>query len=160
MRLTPGHPTLLDILGVCNDLGMDEIQQFQALHGPDIDPEVIAVQLFVSQGPKLCLRDENGSCVVVMGIRTLRQGVGETWFLVRADGWEKHGREITKRAAQLLKDTIASGAWNRLECWAEASRHKAARWYATIGLVHECTLKSYGVFRDDFSVYVAIREAD
>lgn len=158
VKLTLDHPTLFDTLLCLVNVAQEEIDQFSALRGVGFDADDVAMQLYGSQGPKFCLRDDSGTAVVVAGLRRLRRGVHDTWFLVREDAWPIHGREITVRTARTMQDILASGQVHRIECYCLASREKAQRWYDTIGLKRESILERYGVNGENFALFVATRE--
>jgi len=157
MTLRLDHPTMLDMLGLLFTLDEDESEQLGALGNTGIDHETMAMAFYTSPGPKICMRDEEGKAAVVTGIRRARNGVGETWFFTAPGAWKKHGREITERMIELRKDMMGSG-WHRLETYCLASRDRARRWYDTIGLTYETTLRQYGANGEDFVLYVTVKE--
>ena len=152
-------PTLLDLLGVCINLPMDEREQYEALNGVPYDPDALAYEAWGWSGPRWAGYDSNGLPVVVGGLIRMRPGVFRTWFFATADAWSKYGRDVTRATRQIIAAALTeSGGAHRIETVALASREAACRWYQALGLRQESTLKKYGVNGEDAVLFVGLRE--
>lgn len=148
--------TLLDTLGVCLHLPQDERDQFAELSGAEFDPETATVFAWSQPGPKWCIATDDKP-LVACGYTVQRPGVYESWYLATAEAWRPHGKEVTARTVEIIQGMLAGPA-HRLETYCLASRKLARRWYSSIGLHHEATLKRYSVHGADVVIYAAVSD--
>jgi hypothetical protein len=149
-------PTIGDIMHICCNLRDDDWEQIEKFSGArDLDRTIMDCHLM--PGPKWAYRitDAQVNPVVVGGFIPQRKGVYQTWFLASKEGWELDPDKVTECAIERLDFMVKNGA-HRLETLCLRSRKKAQRWYTTIGLAFESTLKGYCVDGDDAVMYVRV----
>ncbi|MDE2098513.1 MAG: hypothetical protein KGL39_14765 [Patescibacteria group bacterium] len=138
---------------VCN-LRPEEFEQARLTGLTDLDAVILAFGS--AAGPKWIFQTQDGTPLVAGGFIPTLPGSYRTWFLATADAWASHGRAITVMAAERLGFMLENGA-RRLETLCLASRKDAHKWYETIGLVHEATLRSYYSDGSDAVLYVKVK---
>lgn len=152
-------PRLLDCISVAMNAAPDERAQIEALSGESYDVDSVALNAFNLPGPKWVAVDtETQKPLVVAGFTPLRPGVYAAWFLADRSLWATHGRNMTRATRKVLSQMLSYGDYgykcHRIERSVLSSREGAKRWYGSIGLQHESTLRQYGAGGEDFDLYV------
>jgi hypothetical protein len=149
--------TLMDIMHVACNLRSDEWEQIQKFGGAH-DIDAVVVHAMALPGPRWAYADESNPNLALMvgGCAPVRKGVYQSWCLVSKLAWKTHGHAVTEAVAERVQFMLDSGA-HRIETLCLASRANAQRWYTTIGLRFESTLKSFCVDGSDAVMYVATR---
>lgn len=149
------EPNLMNIIQVCCDLRDDEWDQITKF-GMVRDVDRLALMAFAMRGPKWCLTTDAGVAVLAGGLIPQRLGVMGSWCLISNTGWRDHAAEVTKTVEDVVSKALA-GSVHRIETVCLASRERAQRWYETIGLKKESTLKGYCVDGSDAVMFTAVR---
>lgn len=148
-------PRLNDFLAVAHDLCPDEIEQYEAFTGTAYDPDHAAIMHCLKRPAWVVTFDEQP--LVVGGFDEIRQGVWQDWMFSRPAAWsEDHWRHVTrvcKRHMDVMLQTVA----HRLQCVSLASRTRAHRWYAAIGLQEGPRMPQYGAGRQDAIMFHRVR---
>jgi hypothetical protein len=154
-------PNLLDILAVCLSLPEDERIDYKAFTGRDYDPDEVAAEAWLYNGPKWAISDENDDrkALVVCGYIPQRPGVYQSWYYAMPEAWKPHGKEVTDLTRAIIGGMLERDA-HRLETLCLNHRAKALRWYGLLGLQYESTLCKFGANGEDAAMYVALRRAD
>ena len=151
--------TLVDLLVVCKGLSEEEIEQLEAFTGNAYDPEQVAVQTFSSGGVKwTCRVEETSEPIVVAGYFQVGVSTWRSFMLATDRAWAEFGAEVTDHVIEVVDKIAGSGEFIRLETICLQSRAKAQKWYRTIGLEYESTMRSYGVNGENAVMYVKVNE--
>jgi hypothetical protein len=159
---------LLDALVVCNELLDDEKKQITAFTGADADKQhqQMAMQCFNIPGPKWAVVKENGKAVAVGGYTPTSPGAMRSWFLSTAEAWlPENYRGVTKVVRGVVTGMLRVPPGkprriHRLETLVLAERELTQRWYGSIGLTKESTLRNYGMNGEDAAMWVALGGED
>jgi len=100
---------------------------------------------------------EGEKTFIVGGFAPQRAGVYTTWFLASKEAWATQAKRVTEIAIERKNLMFSDGSTHRLETVCLASRKLAHRWYKTIGLAHEATLKGYCIDGSDAMVFADVR---
>lgn len=147
--------TVLDLLSVCRYIVTDELGQEHAFLGQALDSESRALRTWHFPGPKWAVADESEQAIAAGGFIEKRPGVAESWFLSTSDTW-KHA-DVTD-LVKSVKDGALVETYHRVETVSLASRERAHRWYARLGMQKEATLKKYCADGQDAVLFVSTRE--
>lgn len=141
---------------VC-DLRDEEWEQIVQLGGArDID--ALITHAYGLPGNKWAFVDDTDHAIAVGGYIPFSATTYRVWMLPTARGWTTHARSITAMAARQHSFMFDSGA-KRIETICLESRAKAHRWYKTIGMHRESTLKSYCIDGSDAAMFVQLKGA-
>lgn len=151
--------SLTDAIMVCKAIPDDEIEQIELLSGMQYNPEDLAVRIFQSTGLKwTCRIAETNEPLAVGGYEKVGVATWRSFMLANERAWAEYGREVTQHVIDVIKK-LCTGEQNiRLETICLATRERARRWYETIGLEYESTLRGYGVHGEDAVMYVKVYE--
>jgi RimJ/RimL family protein N-acetyltransferase len=155
--------TIDDLHHISERVSEDEKALCKAYTGKDYHDAAAAHTLFYqSPGPKWCmaLSDEPEGAKVAVGYTRLMPGVFRSWFVYAEGAFEEHGEAVTRLSAEIIQHMLAQVGAHRLETITLASRKRAQRWYARIGLRYETTLHGFSVTGEDSVMYVATRNAE
>lgn len=146
--------TLGDIMACACDLRDEEWEQIVQFGGlRDVDS--LIVHAHGLPGPKWAFVDDADHAIAVGGYVPFSTTTYRIWMLPTARGWRDYGKAITAMAAQQNKVMLDSGA-QRLETVCLSSRERAHRWYTTIGMHRESTLKRYCIDGSDAAMFVQL----
>jgi hypothetical protein len=148
-------PPLIDFLKVCSQLPADERQQYEVFSGDTFNAERLAALYSLRAGPSWVLTVE-GEPICIAGFDMIRAGVWQDWMFSTPIAWSKHWRLVTKTSRKVMGAMLQSSA-HRLQCVSLASRVHAHRWYRTLGLELEGTLRGYGVNGEDALMFSRLR---
>jgi hypothetical protein len=149
---------LWDLLILLPQLRPDEVEQCEALSGEKFDHQKLAVRHFTAPGMAWTIADEDEPILSLGGMRT-RPGVLSSWYIPSPKIWTRqYIRTATKVTRTLIRNVLAEGSTHRIETVVLSSRTEAQRWYHTIGLKYESTMRSFGSNGEDAAMFVALRE--
>lgn len=147
--------TLVDLLMVCDDLPVSEIQQIEAFSGSAFDSEATALQVMSMTGHRwTCYDLASSEPLVVAGFNRIGATIWRSFMLATNKAWDEHGVEITLHCRRAVKDLMRGQQHIRLETMCLQSRTKARNWYPSIGLEYESTLPAYGANGETAVLYV------
>lgn len=151
-------PLLVDFVYVCQRLPEDQRRQWTALsfQGEPYDPDRAAIALAAKCCPKWCLVHPDGTPIAIGGYDMIREGVFQDWLIGTEEGWRDHWRAITKACNRVMKRMLETEA-HRLQCVALADRTMAHKWFRSVGLKYEGTLRGYGYNGEDAVMYARTR---
>lgn len=149
--------TLADLLIICRNMRPDEIEQAQAFFPLDEwDADRLAAIMYLKEGPKFTLVDDNGNPIIVGGFEPVSEGVMQSWMAGTMEGWEAHWRSITKASRWLMDSLLANGI-RRLQTNALASRAEACNWYVkSLKMEPEGIWKGYGRQGQDVAAFARV----
>ena len=151
-------PCLTDFLYVCSRLPLDEQEQVEAATGKAIDFDHLASSLYLGSGPRWVLTGrEFNTPMAIGGCTQPRAGVWTSWMYVLDEAWQLHARDITRHCRKIMEVLFDQGA-HRIECVCLANRHTAHRWYDTLGLEREGTLRAWGARGEDAVMFSRVRK--
>lgn len=150
------EPGLGDFIFVLSKLPEDEIEQYEAFSGAQFDIGTVAAQYFLQGGPSwVVCYGENP--LVVGGFSMVREGVWQDWMFTTPEAWTpQHWKPITRRCRKVMDAMLRSEA-HRLQCVSLSSRVQAHRWYRTLGLELEGTLRCYGAGGENAMMFSRLR---
>jgi ribosomal protein S18 acetylase RimI-like enzyme len=91
------------------------------------------------------------------GLIPARPGVYRSWCFATNWAWKNIPGEVTAAVAEVVRQSLLAGA-HRIETVCYATRHNALKWYESLGLRYESTMKGYCVDGTDAVMYVATKE--
>ena len=155
--MTSSRPVLseatpADVLAVARNLPKDEINQIEVLSGKVFDPQYVAEYVFRDANVLWCYKADEP--LVIAGFIQLTPVVWRTVFLATKRAWAEHGRAVTMATVEALQNVIGQKEHIRVEVVCLKKRKLAQRWYNTIGLEYESTLKAYGTGGESAVMYV------
>ncbi len=152
------EPTLVDLLQICMDARPDEIEQFEALSGIEWDVDVVVNELFVRQGFKFALLDDD-KVFSVGGWQPVIDGVWQSWMIGTAENWEKYWRSITRISRLSADYMFQSTDARRLQIAILSTREKACEWCVRgLKFEYESTMKNFGIGGADVVMYRRLKE--
>jgi hypothetical protein len=137
------NPFLLDFLIVAERAPQDERDQLESLTGDKYNAEGAAVGAWNTIGPKWVFKSNEGKPLAVAGYVQQRPGVWRDFMINTPEAFADHWFSITRHAIRIMNAMFLSGQAHRLECVSLASRTKAHKWYATLGLHKEGIMRGY-----------------
>jgi hypothetical protein len=150
------------LLYLCDRMRADEREQHEAVvSGIPFDPDAAAVGMMkLLSGVSFTLVDDDSIPLVAGGWNEVFPGVWQSWMVGTEDAWKKHWRSITKGCRWLMDGLFREAGARRLQTNALASRAQAIEWYErSLGLVHEGTMRGYGINGEDVAMFSRVAEA-
>jgi hypothetical protein len=150
------NPGVVDFLMVCKRLPEDQVEQYEAFTGVTFDPQRVAAEASLQPGLSWVMTFD-GEPEVIAGYYEIRKGVWQDWLFSGSRAWEPaHWKAVTRRCRRGMDGMLLSSA-HRLQCVSLASRIHAHRWYRTLGLELEGTLRGYGANGEDALMFSRLR---
>lgn len=151
-------PILEDYAHVARNMRPDEIEQFLAYSGiEEYRPDTAARALAMLPGPSYTLLDRSGYPFLVGGFEPIHPGVFHGWMMGTMDGWEGHGKTITRVCRRFIDQMLRTDA-HRVQLAALTTRTQAHDWYERgLGMEREGILRSYTASGADVAMFAKVR---
>lgn len=153
---------LWHLLYLCENMRVDEIEQYMALSGAEsFSPEVAAAGFYNTGGPMFSLIGKDGLPVVAGGYFQVVPGVWNSWMVGTKDGWANYWRSITKASRWMMDFMFQDMGARRLETSAITSRAEACWWFVkSLGMAEEGIRVGFGQKGEDVAIYGKLRPAE
>lgn len=148
-----------NLLTICRDLPVDEIELLSRTNSSPFDPAAFAIWALNAPGFNHIIHNGDEP-LAAAGFIPQRTGVYRTWMIARELAWSSYGGEVTRIVADAIRDIIGEGVAHRVETVTLADRKRARDWYPKIGLQLESTHRKYGINGEDAVMYVALRDTE
>ena len=156
---TLSAPNMMDLLKVCSRPRQDEVEQYQELTGKDWEVDAVANELYMRQGVKWVILDDDQQPLVVFGADLILPGVWQTWMVGSQKAWDENWKAITRHTRKAMDFMFDQAGARRIQTMALASRSEACKWYEKgLRMTQESIAKGFGVTGQDFACFVKLKE--
>ena len=146
--------TLLDVLTVAHRMRPRDWQAIHAIAG-NVGADAYACDIFSRKGMTWCLDYDDGHPIGVGGLHDEDDG-NATWWMVGTPAIEKFGKTLVRLGRHIVKRSIGSGEFRRLQCYCLADWPQAVRFAERIGLQREGLLRKVGRNGEDMIVMAVV----